>query len=448
MLTLVWQCLAVRQGEIQYAKAGEHHIAFREVVGDGEGDLEIVMVNGANFPMDSLFDDPIASRLVEGLAGLGRLVMFDRRGVALSDPVTDWETPIREQWADDLAAVITASGCERPTVFSWESSAVARDCSVRYPELIERLVLLNPRPSFTEADADLRAAIAEALARARAGRPSGQGDLANPGRGHDPSYIAWQDAAGRAGASPRLAEQMQNMRLSDPPFDDSRVCVPTLVITRSAPLALAPTEFTRRVAAQIPGAEHVELGDGDHFAVGADVDDILAVISKHLTGAVCLPPPERQLAVIVFTDVVGSTRRAISAGDRTWKRLLDHHDEVSRFEVTRRGGEMVKTTGDGILALMPSATGAIDAARAIRTQLDVDGLQVRTGIHIGEIDRRGNDVSGIAVNTAARIMSVADPGQLLASTIVTLATDASSFTNLGPMKLKDIDGTWELHSVD
>lgn len=442
----MWQCLVVRRGEIQYAKAGEHHIAFREVVGDLDGDLEIVMVNGANFPMDSLFDDPIASRLVEGLAGLGRLVMFDRRGVALSDPVTDWETPIREQWADDLAAVIVASGCERPAVFSWESSAVARDCSVRYPELVGELVLLNPRPSFTEADAALRAAMAEGLARVRAGRRR-DGDVSNPGRGHDPSYMSWQDAAGRAGASPRLAEQMQNKRMSDPPFDDSRVCVPTLVITRTSPLIMTPTEFTHRVAERIPNATHVELGHGDHFAVGADVDDILAVISQHLTGAVRLPPPERQLAVIVFTDVVGSTRRAIASGDLTWKRLLDRHDHVSRFEVTRRGGEVIKTTGDGILALMPSATSAIDAARAIRTHLDLDSLQVRTGIHIGEVDRRGDDVSGVAINMAARIMSTATPGQIIVSDVVPRTTEGVTYRTVGMTPLKDFDGAHELLEV-
>ena len=441
----LWQCLAVRWGEVKYAKSGEHHIAYREVVGDERSDIEIVMVNGANFPMDSLLDDPLAARLVDGLAGFGRLVVFDRRGIALSDPLSDWETPIREQWADDLAAVIAASGCDQPTVFSWESHAVARDCSVRYPGLIGRLVLLNPRPSYTEDDAELRDRLAAGLARVRAGRDSDHVDFANPSRGHDPAYVAWNDAAGRAGASPRLAEQMANKRLSDPPFDHSQVRVPTLIITRTPGNSPEADAFTRRTADLIPGAEHVELGRGDYFAVGTGVDDILAAISQYSIGEVRLPAPERQLAVIMFTDLVGSTRRAISSGDSEWKRLLDRHDAVSRFQVNRRGGEVIKTTGDGVLALLPSATAAIEAAQAIRDELGHDELQVRIGIHIGEVDRRGDDVSGLAVNIAARIMSTADAGQIVASTFVTETTDATLFTSLGPKALKDIDGTWELH---
>ena len=430
----------MRRGEVSYAKSGEHHIAYREYVGDGAGDREIVMVNGANFPMDSLIHDPVGARLLEGLAGLGRLVTFDRRGVALSDPVTDWETPIHQQWADDLAAVIVASGCERPTVFSWESSAVARSCSVRFPELIGRLVLLNPRPSFTEADAHLRDAIAEGLARVRAGDAQ---DGANPGRSADPAYRSWVDAAGRAGASPRLAEQMQDKRVHDPPFDDTQVGASTLVITRT-PATILPDEFTRRPAHQIPNAEHAELGRGDFFPVGTGVDDILAAVSQFVTGEVRLPAPERQLAVIVFTDVVGSTRRAVSGGDTTWKLLLDHHDDVSRFEVARRGGEVIKTTGDGILALLPSATAAIVAARAIQTALDTDGLQVRTGIHIGEVDRRANDVSGAAVNMAARIMSAAKPDQIVVSDVVTRMTTGVTFQTLGPFLLEGFDDSYEL----
>jgi len=152
--------------------------------------------------------------------------------------------------------------------------------------------------------------------------------------------------------------------------------------------------------------------------------------------------------VILFTDLVGSTRRAAVAGDAVWKRLLDRHDRVSRAEVSRRGGEVVKTTGDGVLALLPSATAAIEAARAIRAHLEDDDLQVRVGVHVGEIDRRGDDVSGLAVNTTARIMSTAEPGQILVSTVVTLTTSAASFASIGPQRLKDIEGTWELHSVD
>jgi class 3 adenylate cyclase/pimeloyl-ACP methyl ester carboxylesterase len=445
----MWQCLAVRWGEIEYARAGEHHIAFREVVGDGGGDLEIVMVNGAFFPMESLADDPIAHRLVQGLANLGRLVMFDRRGVALSDPVSDWETPLLEQWSDDLAAVIAAAGCDRPSVFSWHGLGAARACAIRHPELIDRLVLYNPASEETEQDSGWVAEFVDGIQRMRAGGGDSRNDKHTlfMSRRHDPAFKLWLDAAGRAGASPTQASRLDKANVEPRP-DNALVRTPTLVITRAPIDYVIPAEFYQRAAHQIPDAELVVLPPGDVPVFGLGVDDVLAEISLYLVGEVRIPAPERQIAVIMFTDLVGSTRRAAAAGDAEWKRLLDRHDAVSRREVSRRGGEVIKTTGDGILALLPSATAAIEAAHAIRAELDHDALQVRVGIHIGEIDRRGDDVSGLAVNTAARIMSVADAGQILTSTVVMLITNAASFTSIGPQPLKDIEGTWELHSVD
>ena len=447
---MYWVCegLGVKQGEVAYAQAGDHHIAFREYVGDGGGDHEVVMVNGANFPMDSLLDDPVAARLVEGLAALGRLIVFDRRGIALSDPVTDWETPIVEQWADDLAAVIESSGCDRPTVFSWSTVPVARSCSVQYPGLIGRLVLMNPRASFTVADAELRDAMEDRIARLQSGEDLSPAEDVVPGRRGDPAYRAWSDAAGRAGASPALAARLLHEQLAGPAFDDRRVQLPTLVISRASGGRIpGMSELYRRVVERIPDIEHVDLGVGDHFPVGADVDDVLAAISRYVTGEVQLPAPQRTLAVIVFTDLVGSTKRAIASGDGAWKRLLDQHDECSRFEVARRGGELIKTTGDGILAVMPSPTGAIDAARAIRSALGPQGLEVRTGIHVGEIDQRGDDVSGAEVHRAARIMAVAPAGGIVVSEVVTRLSTGIAYRTLGPTKLKDFDDACELFEV-
>lgn len=172
------------------------------------------------------------------------------------------------------------------------------------------------------------------------------------------------------------------------------------------------------------------------------------MVSRYLTGEARVPAPERQLAVIMFTDLVGSTRRAISSGDNAWKHLLDDHDAASRFEITRRGGEVIKTTGDGILALLPSVSGAIAAAKSLRTKLAAHELQVRTGIHIGEVDRRSDDVSGVAVNLTARIMSTAAADQIVVSDVVTRMTEAVTYQNLGSTMLKDFDVAWELHTVE
>jgi class 3 adenylate cyclase/pimeloyl-ACP methyl ester carboxylesterase len=405
-------------------------------------------VNGAFFPMESLADDPIALRLVQGVADLGRLVMFDRRGVALSDPVSDWETSLLEQWSDDLAAVTDAAGCSRPAVFSWNTMPIAETCAIRHPDVVDRLVLYNPSSEVTVDDTDWVTEWIEVTRRHRAGEELETRQVGMPGRYHDPGFKAWNDTAGRAGASPSQADRLDRKAFSEPRPDRAGVSCPTLVISRTPLDYVIPAEFFQRAAHEIPGAELVTLPPGDLLAVGLGVDDLLAEISRYLVGEVQLPVPERQIAVIMFTDLVGSTRRAAVAGDAAWKQLLDRHDAASDREVGSRGGEVIKTTGDGVVALLPSATAAIQAARSIRNVLLDDDLQVRVGIHVGEIDRRGDDVSGLAVNAAARIMSTADAGQIVVSAVVTQMTDIAPFTSIGPKTLKDLDGTWELYTVE
>jgi class 3 adenylate cyclase/pimeloyl-ACP methyl ester carboxylesterase len=399
--------------------------------------------------MDSLAEDPIAARLVQGLAELGRLVMFDRRGVALSDPITDWDTPLLDQWAEDLAAVIEAAGCDRPSVFSWHSMGIARACAISHPALIDRLVLFNPSSEYTEADRGWVEEFREHFQRMQAG----EGDRNDDrhawalSRRNDPAFVAWSDAAGRAGASPAQASRLAAAQAGPRP-DNARVGTPTLVITRTSDGYVIPAEFYQRAGHQIPAAELVVLPPGDVSVFGLGIDDVLAETSRYLTGRVRVPAPVRQVAVIMFTDLVGSTRRAAVAGDAAWKQLLDRHDAASDRELSRRGGEVIKTTGDGVLALLPSATAAIQAARSIRNVLLDDDLQVRIGIHVGEIDRRGDDVSGLAVNAAARIMSTAVVGQIVVSAVVTEMTDIAPFTSIGSKTLKDLDGTWELYTVE
>jgi class 3 adenylate cyclase/pimeloyl-ACP methyl ester carboxylesterase len=444
----MWHCRTVKWGPVQYANADGTHVAFMEVTAPAAGDLEIVMLSGAFWPMESFADDPIASRLVEGLATLGRVVLFDRRGVGLSDPVVDRTTSILEQWADDIAAVVDAAGYDRPAVFSWHNAPVGPTFAIRHPERLNRLVLFNPSAPVNDDDRGWIEEFLESQERLMAGEEQDDRHQAFPHRSKDPAFMAWNEAAGRAGASPSQARRLQQLTLLAPFPELARVRTPTLVVTRRPPDYYIPAEFTRRAASLIPDAELVELPPGDGGAVGLGVDDLLAAISEYLTGEVRLPAPERQIAVILFTDLVGSTRRAAAAGDASWRRLLDRHDAVSEREVVRRGGELIKSTGDGILALLPSATAAIEAGRAIRTGLEADGLQIRTGIHIGEIDRRSDDVSGLAVNTAARIMSVADAGEILTSDVVRQVSDTGTFRPAGSVELKDLDGSFELYFAD
>lgn len=441
----------IERSEIRYAVVDGHHIAFRILTGDPDGAREIVLVTGANFPMDSLPGDPLANRLLEGLAGLGRLVVFDRRGIGLSDQITDWDRSLRAQWQEDLAAVIDAAGFSRPAIFSWSGPAIARGYAIDFPDRVERLILWNPSTPLEADEWDpepLRKATEESLEG-----PS-MSAVIFPERWKDPVFRDWHDAAGRAGASPSQAARIHaaNFRHGAARIDlvdDASVSVPTLVLARTPsgnPFGL-PAGYFERAAHLIPGASLVNLGDGSHNPFGVGVDDVLAEITRFVTGEVQLPAPDRSLAAIMFTDIVGSTRRATDVGDRQWKTLLDRHDEVSESVTLRHGGEVVKSTGDGVLSIFSSTSSAIGAARDITRELARIDLPVRIGIHAGQIDRRGDDVSGLALNIAARIMSAARADQIYVSDIVARVTDDAAFTPAGEHELKDLDGIWTLYQV-
>jgi class 3 adenylate cyclase len=357
---------------------------------------------------------------------------------------------LRAQWQDDLAAVIDAAGFERPTIFSWAGLAIARGYAIDAPDRLERLILWNPGTPLEPDEWD-REKLWNATQESLEGPTMSA--LIFPERWKDPVFRDWHDAAGRAGASPSQAARIHaaNFQFGGANHvDDSSVTVPTLVLVRgphgSHPFGV-PDGYFERSAGLIPGAQLVNLGEGSHNPFGVGVDDVLAEITQFVTGAVQLPEPDRSLAAIMFTDIVGSTRRATEVGDQRWKALVDRHDEVSESSTLRHGGEMIKTTGDGVLSVFPSTSAAIRAARDITRELRRLELPVRVGIHAGQIDRRGRDVSGLALNIAARIMATADADQILVSDIVARITNEEAFVAAGDHALKDLDGMWTLYEV-
>ena len=268
-----------------------------------------------------------------------------------------------------------------------------------------------------------------------------------PSRAMDASFRDWYARAGRVGASPttatRIWESVFNSRPSEQLFE--WVQTPTLVLYRRES-AYAPADGVRLAASHIPGATVVELEGADHFPFLGDVDAVLAEIADFVLGERRLPPPQRILAALMFTDLVASTEHAASLGDSQWKSVLDRHDRTVRAAVGGCGGTVVKTTGDGVLALLPSAGAAIRAAQRVRDALATDGLAVRIGIHVGDIDRRGDDISGVGVHIAARAMASADAGEIVvtASVPTSVTGEATTFETLGAHELKGVPGTWEL----
>ena len=431
-----WRVLDVN--DISYVPVGDTHIAYR-VMGE-PGVVDVVMVAGALFPFELLAEDRVAARFVEGLAALGRVVVFDKRGVGLSDPITDWSRSLQEQWAEDLLAVVDAAGLDRPVVVSWEQNGVARFAAAERPDRFAAVILVNPSRS-THGFADLLDS------QDAPGVPTRSvEEIAFPSRIGQEDFTAWLSRSGRVGASPATAARIWAHLLGyrdtlTPPG----ITTPTLVLHNRD--CMQPEREVRAVAEAIPGATLVQLDGVDTFPIAGDVDRLITEIAEFVTGGPSGLAPLRHIAAVLFSDLVDSTRRAVDEGDAQWRDLLDLHDRTVHGCVRHHGGRVVKYTGDGVLALMPSAAGALEVAQAMGEQLARQGLGVRVGIHVGDVDVRGDDVSGLAVNIAARIMSQAGAGETLLSEAARQATLGSGhrFEEQRAVALKGIPGTWALH---
>jgi class 3 adenylate cyclase len=433
--------------EIRYARRDRAHLAYT-VSGD---DPALLVMPGTFISVDAVDDHPLLARFIGRLRGLGTLLMTDRRGVGHSDPLP-YDDYSPDDVAADLIAVLDAAGADRVSIvagFDMGHGAIALAAS--HPERVERLVLANTfadGPSVSKAFVELRE-FQTAVDEGFDGTDLDVVAAVAPSVAHDLRFRTWFDAAGRRGASPATALALTTSVFSTDITDRlSSIAVPVLVLNR-VDNRIVPVGAGRAMADAIPGAEFRELPGGDHLLFSGDVDPLLDAIESFVAGAVG-GSGHRSLATVLFTDLVSSTESAARLGDKRWRELLDVHDSTALRIVRRHGGEVVKSTGDGLLALFDTPGSAIRAARDLQADLAPLGLAVRAGIHTGEVERRGNDVGGIAVHVAARVQSLAGAGEIVVSAVIPALTSGSGFTfdDLGDHQLKGVPGDWRLYRAD
>jgi class 3 adenylate cyclase len=442
-----------RAPRTRYASRGDLDIAY-QVIGDGPVDL--VMMPGPFIPIDSIDTEPSMYRFYRRLASFCRVIRFDHRGMGMSSRIgADKVTPAC--WAEDAVAVMDAIGCESATVFASGFTAMsALFLAGDRPHRVSGLVLLNAAArvlsgsdyapgaeasgasTFTSVVMEPDA-VEQGVDVLRMVAPSVSDDLA---------FRTWWDAAGNRAASPSMARR-SSQALVDGDVRDKlpSITAPTLVMHR------VDSEFVevghgRYLAEHIPGARYVELPGADTLYWVGDTTPVLAEIEEFITGKRGGADLERVLTTIVFTDIVGSTARAAALGDEHWRDLLDSHDSVVRLELLRFGGREVNTAGDGFVATFRSPSVALDCAQAIVEAVRTLGIEVRVGIHAGEVELRGQDIAGMAVHIGARVAGLAGPGEVLVSSTVREIVTGShrTFTDRGEHRLKGVPGTWCLYA--
>ena len=433
--------------ETKYTKSGDFNIAY-QVVGDGP--LDLVWVRGSVTHLELAWEDPSTARFIRRLASFSRLIMFDKRGTGLSDRVSVNELPTLEQRMDDVRAVMDAVGSERAALFgSSEGGAMSVLFAATYPQRTSALVLYGVFARFPAKDltAEQLQPILDAMERSW-----GQGtNLAMwaPSQAQDPHIQQRYARHQRLGASPGSAVALFRMNVE---IDIRQILptirVPTLVLQRTGD-QIVPVNQGRYVADHITDAKYVELPGIDHFPTAGDADAILDEVQEFLTGVRPRPEPDRVLATILFTDIVGSTQRAAELGDSRWRDLLDSYYGLAQRELDRFRGHEVKTTGDGFLATFDGPARGIRCARAISESVDQLGIAIRAGLHTGECEVMGEDIGGIAVHIGARVAAEAAGGEVLVSSTVKdlVAGSGLEFEERGSHRLKGVPDEWRLFAV-
>jgi pimeloyl-ACP methyl ester carboxylesterase len=437
----------------RYARSAGSHIAFQI---SGTGTMDLLLVPDGSVPIEAIPELPSFDRFIRRLEGFSRVIRFDRRGMGLSDPVNPANPPTLEQWVGDALAVLDEAGSQRTALLGMaEGGFVLALFAAMRPERVSALVLVNATPGIAAEPFRRWGFAAEALDELRKSVDAGAEDLSGiplfaPSAVDDERYRDWLLRWGRRSMSPATAGALfEVLYRSDMRQVLPAIRVPTLVIHRRDNRFIAPAHG-RYLAEHIPEARYVEVDGADHVPYLGDPAPILDEIEIFLTGTKRGASSDRVLSTILFVDIVRSTEKAAQIGDRRWRELLLEFHDVVQGELERFAGRKVDSAGDGVLAEFVGPAAAVRCACSIAEKVRPVGLEIRAGVHTGECERLGDKLGGIAVHIGARIVGLAAPGEVLASSTVKdlVAGSGLRFVDRGTHHLKGVPDEWRLFTVD
>jgi class 3 adenylate cyclase len=433
----------------RYARSGNADIAYRVY---GEGPDDIVLSYDWGTHLEALAEQPLFESFVLSLARFARVLWFDMRGIGMSSPVVG-DPPI-EWWMDDLVAVMDAEGSETATLVAHGHAAqMAVMAAASHPERVSSLVLLNGFARYARAD-DYPAGMpphVQEIYKAHVEANWGNGTMAyvlGPSIADRPGIVDWWGRVERLAATPvRARSRLDSVLELDVRHVLPLVEVPTLVI-HSRDNEYVRVGHGRYLAEHIPGARLVERDSADHWPLPEA--DLVGPIEEFVTGSRSeAHDADRFLAAVLFVDLVGSTEQLSEIGDSSWRLLLDRFEETTRTVLGYHGGRLDDTTGDGLLATFDGPARAIRCAQQIRDEVRRVGLEIRSGLHAGEVIRRSDSIAGITVHIGARVSALAGPGEVLVTRTVRdlVAGSGIAFEDRGEHELKGVPDRWALYAV-
>ena len=434
--------------DVEYVRGDDGvYIAYQVV---GNGPLDLVYLDSWVTPLEERWEVPVVAESLRRLAGFTRLISFDKRGVGMSDPVPFDIASTLEEWASDVLTVMDAVGSRRAALFGhhdggWPAMLLAAS----HPDRASHLCLVNSTARIVRGPdhpwgipVEFFGTPEERLATYGRSMPSAA-TVVPPDL--EEVCVRWR----RHQASPSTFSALMRMQLAvDLGAVLTAIAVPTLVVHNKGD-RFWRVGHGRHLAENIPGAKFVETPGRFHYWASSDSEPIVDAVEEFLTGTRSTSDMNRVLATVLFSDIVDSTGQARALGDKSWRQLLDRYEAAVRREITRHGGREVFTKGDEFLVTFDGPARAVRCARAVRERATEHNLQVRSGIHTGEMERRHDDLAGIAVHIGARVMAAASPGEILVSRTVTdlVAGSGLQFDDHGLHNLKGVDRPWQLFAL-